>query len=208
MSTKMTKTMKITYTAVFAAIATVLMYFEFPLPFMPPFLKIDLSGAVILIGAFIFGVGPGIAMAAIKDLIHVTQTQTAGTGELQDFLLTCTLIIIAVTFYRLHTSRKGAFVGCAVGTVVMSIVAIITNKLIILPFYVKGMGWNLDMIFDLCKSVNPAIDGMNAYLFLGVFPFTMIKGIILTTITMLVYKRLSVFIKEKRLSAHHPATTN
>ena len=90
----------------------------------------------------------------------------------------------------------------------MSIVAMITNKLIILPFYVKGMGWNLDMIFDLCKSVNPAIDGMNAYLFLGVFPFTMIKGIILTTITMLVYKRLSVFIKEKRLSAHHPATTN
>ena len=141
MSTKMTKTMKITYTAVFAAIATVLMYFEFPLPFMPPFLKIDLSGAVILIGAFIFGVGPGIAMAAIKDLIHVTQTQTAGTGELQDFLLTCTLIVIAVTFYRLHTSRKGAFVGCAVGTVVMSIVAMITNKLIILPFYVKGMGW-------------------------------------------------------------------
>ena len=33
----MTKTSKITYTAIFAAIATVLMYFEFPIPFMPPF---------------------------------------------------------------------------------------------------------------------------------------------------------------------------
>ena len=32
----MTKTSKITYTAIFAAIATVLMYFEFPIPFMPP----------------------------------------------------------------------------------------------------------------------------------------------------------------------------
>lgn len=207
MSTQMTKTMKITYTAVFAAIATVLMYFEFPLPFMPPFLKIDLSGAVILIGAFIFGIGPGIAMAAIKDLIHVTQTQTAGTGELQDFILLCTLIVIAVSFYRFHKSRKGAFVGCAVGTVIMSIVAMITNKVMILPFYVKGMGWNLDTIFDLCKSVNPAIDGMNAYLFLGVFPFTMIKGILLTVITMLVYKRLSVFIKEKQISSEHPATS-
>ena len=50
----MTKTSKITYTAIFAAIATVLMYFEFPIPFMPPFLKVDLSGAVVLIGAFIF----------------------------------------------------------------------------------------------------------------------------------------------------------
>lgn len=203
----MTKTMKITYTAVFAAIATVVMYFEFPLPFMPPFLKIDLSGAVILIGAFIFGIGPGIAMAAIKDLIHVTQTQTAGTGELQDFILTCTLLILAVSFYRFHKSRKGAFFGCAVGTVAMSIVAMITNKLIILPFYVKGMGWNLDMIFDLCKSVNPAIDSMNAYLFLAVFPFTMIKGFLITFITILVYKRLSVFIKDKQLSAQHPAAS-
>ena len=203
----MTKTMKITYTAVFAAIATVLMYFEFPLPFMPPFLKIDLSGAVILIGAFIFGIGPGIAMAAIKDLIHVTQTQTAGTGELQDFILTCTLLILAVSFYRFHKSRKGAFWGCAVGTVAMSIVAMITNKLIILPFYVKGMGWNFDMIFVLCKSVNPAIDGMNAYLFLPVFPFSMIKGFLITFITILVYKRLSVFIKEKQLNAQHPAAS-
>ena len=43
----MTKTSKITYTAIFAAIATVLMYFEFPIPFMPPFLKVDLSLSLI-----------------------------------------------------------------------------------------------------------------------------------------------------------------
>ena len=51
----MSKASKITYTAAFAATATALMYIEFPLPFMPPFLKVDLSGAVVLIGAFIFG---------------------------------------------------------------------------------------------------------------------------------------------------------
>lgn len=198
----MTKTMKLTYIAVFSAIATVLMYFEFPVPFMPPFLKIDLSGAVILIGAFIFGIGPAITMAAIKDLIHVTQTQTAGSGELQDFLLTCTLIIAAVTIYKLHRSKKGALIGCGVGTVLMSIMAMITNKLIILPFYVKGMGMNLEAIFDMCKAANPAVDGMNAYLFLAVFPFTMIKGIILTAITVLVYKRLRSFIEEKHIHAH------
>ena len=57
----MTKASKITYTAIFAAIATILMYFEFPIPFMPPFLKVDLSGAVVLIGAFIFGIGPSVS---------------------------------------------------------------------------------------------------------------------------------------------------
>ena len=104
----MTKTMKITYTAIFAAIAAVLMYFEFPLPFMPPFLKVDLSGAAILIGAFIFGIGPAIMMILIKDLIHVTQTQTGGSGELQDFILLALFVIVAVSVYKrclLYTSH-------------------------------------------------------------------------------------------------------
>ncbi len=203
----MTKTMKLTYIAVFSAIATVLMYFEFPLPLMPPFLKIDLSGAVILIGAFIFGIGPAITMAAIKDLIHVTQTQTAGSGELQDFLLTCTLIVLAVSIYKAHRSKMGALIGCGVGTVAMSIMAMITNKLIILPFYIKGMGMNLEAIFDMCKMANPAIDGMSGYLFLAVFPFTMIKGILITAITMLVYKRLRTFIEEKYMHAQEVASS-
>ena len=91
----MTKTSKITYTAIFAAIATVLMYFEFPIPFMPPFLKVDLSGAVVLIGAFIFGIAPAITMIGIKDIIHLTQTQTGGSGEVADFLMLSTLVVIA-----------------------------------------------------------------------------------------------------------------
>ena len=111
----MSKASKITYTAVFAAIATILMYFEFPLPFMPPFLKVDLSGAVVLIGAFIFGIRPAIVMIGIKDLIHLTQSQTGGSGELADFLMLSTLVIIAVLIYRAHKSRKMAAVGCAVG---------------------------------------------------------------------------------------------
>ena len=109
----MTKTSKITYTAIFAAIATVLMYFEFPIPFMPPFLKVDLSGAVVLIGAFIFGIAPAITIIGIKDIIHLTQTQTGGSGEVADFLMLSTLVVIAVLLYRGHKSRKMAVLGCA-----------------------------------------------------------------------------------------------
>ena len=104
----MTKTSKITYTAIFAAIATVLMYFEFPIPFMPPFLKVDLSGAVVLIGAFIFGIAPAITMIGIKDIIHLTQTQTGGSGEVADFLMLSTLVVIAVLLY----SRIGRYGLC------------------------------------------------------------------------------------------------
>ena len=197
----MTKTSKITYTAIFAAIATVLMYFEFPIPFMPPFLKVDLSGAVVLIGAFIFGIAPAITMIGIKDIIHLTQTQTGGSGEVADFLMLSTLVVIAVLLYRGHKSRKMAVLGCAAGSVAMACVGMLTNYFLIIPFYSQDMP--LQAIFDACNAINPYVTGMQGYLLLGVLPFNLIKGAILTAITMLAYKKLSVFIKSKQIELHH-----
>ena len=199
----MTKTMKITYTALFAAIATVLMQFEFPLPFMPPFLKIDFSGAAILIGAFIFGIGPGIAMALIKDLIRATMTQTGGSGELQDFILMVVLVVVAVSIYQRRRSRKGAVMGCIAASAAMACVGMLTNYLIIIPFYSKVMLMPLEAIFGTCAAVNPYISGMGTYLLIGVLPFNILKGAAITMITMLVYKKLSVFIKSKQFNLHH-----
>ena len=142
-------------------------------------------------------------MIGIKDLIHLTQTQTAGSGEAADFLMLSTLVIIAVLVYRAHKSRKMAVTGCAVGSVAMACMGMLTNYFLIIPFYVNGMGWNLDAIFELCSAVNPSITGMGMYLLLGVLPFNLIKGAILTVITMLAYKKLSVFIKTKQIEFHH-----
>ncbi|WP_283675401.1 ECF transporter S component [Butyricicoccus sp. Marseille-Q5471] len=204
----MTKTTKITYTALFAALATVLMYFEFPIPFMPPFLKVDLSGAVVLIGAFIFGIGPAISMILIKDLLHLTQTVTGGSGELADFLMLSALVIVSVMVYRFHKTRKAAAIGCVLGTAAMTVIATLANYFLIIPFYINAMGWNLQAIFDLCATVNPSISGMSTYLLIGVVPFNIIKGLILTVITMLAYKKLSVFIKSKQISLHHTQNVN
>lgn len=204
----MAKTTKITYTALFAALATVLMYFEFPIPFMPPFLKVDLSGAVVLIGAFIFGIGPAISMILIKDLLHLTQTVTGGSGELADFLMLSALVIVSVMVYRFHKTRKAAAIGCVLGTTAMTVIATLANYFLIIPFYINAMGWNLQAIFDLCATVNPSISGMSTYLLIGVVPFNIIKGLILTVITMLAYKKLSVFIKSKQISLHHTQNVN
>lgn len=203
----MSKASKITYTAVFAAIATVLMYIEFPLPFMPPFLKVDLSGAVVLIGAFIFGIGPAITMIGIKDLIHLTQSQTGGSGELADFLMLSTLVIVGVLLYRAHKSRKMAAVGCVIGSVAMACMGMLTNYFLIIPFY-SAVGMPIDAILGACAAVNPAINGMGAYLLIGVLPFNLIKGAILTVITMLAYKKLSTFIKSKQVAVHTKQRAN
>ncbi len=197
----MRKTRKITFTAVFAAIATILMFFEFPLPLMPPFLKIDLSGAIIMIGAFIFGPTSAVAMALLKDLIHLPLSTTSGVGELADFLMTITLVLVALLVQRLVKSNKGKVIGCISGTIAMAIMGIATNYLFILPFYSTFMP--LDAIIAMCTAVNPAINGVTGYLLFGVLPFNLIKGSILSIITMLVHQKLGSVIANFHIKQSH-----
>ena len=94
----------------------VLMYFEMPLPFMPPFLKVDPSAIPILIGSFILGPAAGVAMAFIKAFVHLFSSGTGGVGELADFIITSSFAVSASLVYRRHHTKKGAILACAVGT--------------------------------------------------------------------------------------------
>ena len=88
----------------------------------------------------------------------------------------------------------------------MACVGMLTNYLIIIPFYSKVMLMPLDAIFGACAAVNPYISGMGTYLLIGVLPFNIIKGAIITVITMMVYKKLSIFIKSKQFGLHQKQT--
>lgn len=194
----MSKTRKITFTAIFAAIATVLMFFEFPLPFMPPFLKVDLSGAIILIGVFLFGPISAVSMALIKDLIHLLSTTTGGSGELADFIMTCTLVLVAWFIYQIRYTRKSAILGCAIGSIAMALMGMVTNYFIIIPFYSLVMP--IEAIISACAQINPFIGSMTGYLVLGVLPFNLLKGIILSILTILLYKKLDTFLNTTHVS--------
>mgnify|MGYP001033005138 CR=1 FL=1 len=128
---------------------------------------------------------------------HMTLALAMGA----DFLMLSTLVVIAVLLYRGHKSRKMAVLGCAAGSVAMACVGMLTNYFLIIPFYSQVMP--LQAIFDACNAINPYVTGMQGYLLLGVLPFNLIKGAILTAITMLAYKKLSVFIKSKQIELHH-----
>ena len=78
MKNRNTKTKKLVSIALFAAIATVLMFIEFNIPMTPPFLKVDISGAVILIAVLTLGLKEAVFALLIKDLIHLLSTQTGG----------------------------------------------------------------------------------------------------------------------------------
>ena len=79
--TKATKrTRALTGTAMLAAVATILMYMEFPIPIMPGFIKMDISELPALIASFAYGPLSGIAVCLIKNLIKLPSTSTAAVG--------------------------------------------------------------------------------------------------------------------------------
>jgi riboflavin transporter FmnP len=176
-------------TAMFAALSAALMFFEFPLPFLPPFLKLDLSDISVLIGAFVLGPLPALAIVLVKDLIHLLNTQSAGVGELADFLVTGTFALTAGYIYKGMKSKYSAVVSSIIGIIAMTVMGAVSNLYILMPFYEKVMGLTL-------KGMG--ISSLNAYILYAIVPFNIIKGLIVTIVTIIVYKRLSELIFKKR----------
>lgn len=187
------KTRKITLIGIFAAISTVLMFFELPLPFMPPFLKFDPSGVPILLSSILFGPSAAICVTLVKDLIHVLSTTTGGVGELADFLVMATFSIVVGLIYHKRSDAKGVALATVAGTAVCAVVGALANRFLLIPFFSKIMP--LEAIFAACAEVNPAIDGLNAYILFGAIPFNLIKGLLLAVFTFLLYRKLEGFLK-------------
>ena len=161
---------------------------------MPPFLKLDISGVPTLIGTFMFGPAAGIFISLVKDLIHLLSSQTGGVGELSDFLIYTAFSLSAGFLYRYHKSKKGALLACLSGTAAVTVVGALTNRFLIIPFYSKLMP--IDAIVSACNAVNPMIDSIDGYILFGAMPFNLIKGLIISALTFMVYKKLSHLMKD------------
>lgn len=114
-------TRKIAVIGVFSAISAVLMLFEFPVPFAPPFYELDFSEIPALIGAFAFGPVAGVMIEFCKILLKLLMkgTSTAFVGDLANFVVGCSFILPASILYLIKKTKKSAMLSCLVGTVVM-----------------------------------------------------------------------------------------
>ena len=174
-----------------SAIATVLMLFEIPLPFAPSFYEIDFSEVPILIGSFAMGPLAGAAIELIKILLNfaINGTMTAGVGEIANFLIGCSLI-----YHKKHT-RTGAVAGMAAGTVFMTVVGCFLNAFVLLPAYAKAFGMPIDGLVGMGTAVNKHITDLKTFVILAVGPFNLLKGVLVSLIVFLVYKKISPILK-------------
>ena len=182
------------------AIAVVLMLFEIPLPFAPSFYEIDFSEVPVLIGAFTMGPVAGALIELVKILINfiITGTDTAGVGELANFLIGCGLCIPAALIYRKFHSRKGAIAGMLTGTVVMTFLGCFLNAYVLLPAYAKAFQMPIDALVGMGTAVNGNINSLLTFVMFAVAPFNLLKGVLVSLVVFLIYKKISPILRMGR----------
>ena len=184
--------------AVSAAISFVLMLLDFSLPIAPAFIKLDLSDLPALILAFSFGPLAGVLTELVKNLLHLFITSTAGVGELSNFILGCAFVAPAGFIYKKNKNRKTALLAMLIGTVSFSVMGIFSNYFIMFPFYTKVSGIPMEAIIGMCQKILPFVDNQFKVIILSVTPFNLLKGILVSFVTFLLYKRLSPLIRGKK----------
>ena len=190
-------TRKLTMIGMFSAIAAILMIFEFPVPFAPAFYKLDFSEIPALITAFAFGPVAGVMVEFCKILLNVLMdsTTTAFVGELANFMVGCSFILPASIMYLHKKNRKSAVISCIVGTLCLTVFGTAFNAIYLLPKFAQLYGMPLEAIVGMGTAINPAINSVTTLVIFAVAPLNIIKGVSVSAITMLVYKKLSRFMK-------------
>lgn len=192
------KTKYITEIDVLSAIAAVLMIFEFPLWFAPSFYKLDVSELAPLIGGFALGPLAGVIIEGLKIVIHLILegTSTFFVGDISNFIVGCSFILPASLVYKYNKTRTGAIYGMLVGTISLALVGSAINAFFLIPAYSKILNLPIDRIVAMGSAINSSIDSVSTLVLYAVVPFNLLKGTIVSSITLLIYKKISVILKK------------
>ena len=185
--------------AILSALAGVLMLIEFPLPIAPPFYKVDLSDVAALMGAFVFGPWAGLLICLLKVLISIilNGTTTAFVGEFAAFLMDGAFVFVTGLMFKKDNSFKGTIISLCCGVLTLMTVAAFANYYLMIPAYVKFMNFPMEAIIALGNAVNGNVNSLLALVLLCTVPFNLVKGLIISIITYVLYKRISPQLKTR-----------
>lgn len=177
MKSNINKTVKV---SLLVGVAFILMFIELPIIPIFPWLKMDISDVPALMGAFAFGPLTGILIEFLKVVMHflLTGSSTGGVGEVANFMIGVSFVAPAAFIYWRNKSKKTAILGMIVGLIAMEVVAIVANIYFLLPVY--GM------------KMTPA--ELMEYVTIGLLPFNTVKGVVLSVLTYMLYKKISVAV--------------
>ncbi|MGN1369337.1 MAG: ECF transporter S component [Aristaeellaceae bacterium] len=181
--------------AILGALSAILFMIEVP---VIAFYKLDVSTLPALLGAFSMGPWAGLAILLIKDAFGLLHSGTMYVGELADFIMGAAFILPAALIYRAKKNRKNALVGMIVGTLAMIVVSVLVNWKIMIPFYMTAFHMPMEAIIGMAQKAMPFVDTEVELLLFVTAPFNLLKGIVLSGLTFLLYKRLSPLLHVRK----------
>ena len=190
---KASKLRTITGVAVLSAIAFILAYFEFPVPLSPSFARMDISDLPALIGAFAYGPLAGVLIELVKNALQLTSTATAGVGELANFIMGGVFVFVAGLIYRKNKNKKTALIACLIASLAMGVTAAVVNYFVLLPAFEAVMPLS-ELIASFGEFMPFIKTNLDVVLF-NALPFNLLKGLAISAVTMLIYKKLSPILK-------------
>lgn len=180
----MNKTRHLTIIALLSAISFVLMVFpQFPILPGASFLKIDFSIVPVLMGTLLLGLKQGYLILILRSVLKLL-LNNEGPGDLIGLPMNIIgmaifITIIILVMRRTNVSKKQFMWGTLLGTLGLTLVMVILNYVYAVPLYA------LFANFDIRATI-----GMGHYLLWMVVPFNLIEGVILGTVSGVVFYSL------------------
>ena len=190
-SRKVTSTRRITIIAICGAIASILHILDFPLLFLAPeFYKLDFSELPVMLCGFYLGPAAAVTCETLKILLKLLLkgTSTAFVGDFANFVVGCSLVLPALIVYHTKKSRGTAISGLILGTVVLTAFGSAFNALYLLPKFAE-MFMPMEAIIAAGSAIHNGINSVWTLVLICVVPLNLIKGISVSVLTMLLYKR-------------------
>lgn len=190
---KLSAARRVSIIGVCSAIAAVLMLFEFPLPFLAPtFYELDLSELPVLLCGFYLGPAAAVLCEILKILLKLLfkGTSTMFVGDFANFAVGCSMVLPAVILYHIKKSRKSAFWGLLTGTLVLTVFGSAFNALYLLPTFARILV-PMENILAAGKAVNGNVNSVWTLVLYCVVPLNLIKGVVVSALTLLLYKRVA-----------------
>lgn len=187
MKNQSSRLLKLIILSLFGTISMVLLFLNFPLPFLPPYLKIDFGEVPTLLAALIFSPMAGVIVQLIKNVLYLLFTGAADpVGVVANFVAGITFVVPIAMVYHKFKGQKSLVSGLVAGTIVMTIAMGMFNYYVLLPIYSRIMGWG-----EMTSGV------MLSTIFVGVVPFNLVKGVIVSVLFVPLFMKLKPWIKQK-----------
>ncbi|WP_373896269.1 ECF transporter S component [Virgibacillus natechei] len=181
------KLLKLIILALLGTISLVLFFLNFPLPFLPAYLKIDFSDVPALIAGFIFSPVAGIIVVAIKNVLYLLVSGAGDPiGVAANFLAGLMFVVPVSMLYHKFKGVKSVVSGLVTGTIVMAVGMSVLNYFLVLPAYAWFMGWEMT---EQVKWIS---------VIAGVLPFNIIKGIVIGLLFVPLFVKMRSWIEQQQ----------